>query len=87
MKKKRKVYLLHRSMKYKTFKMLQDKLVKNDGIIPQNTDKVLWEMFRDGKILLWFDTKYPGDMKLGLEYPKLPKSAETFVLNSLSSHL
>lgn len=68
--KKKHIYVLDHKLKWKTFKALQDKLVKQSGPVPQNIDKILWEMLRDKRIYCWFDSEFKNDMKLGLELPK-----------------
>lgn len=69
--REKKIYVLSPDIKWKTFKLLQDKLVTKDGgPTPQNFDRILWEMLRSKWIYCWFDPKLPGDMKMGPELPK-----------------
>ena len=68
--KKEPIYLLDHKLKWKTFKELQDKLVKDSGPTPMGIDKVLWKMMRDRKIYCWFDKDMPNDMGLGIKLPK-----------------
>ena len=70
MTSKQPIYLLDLKLKWKTFKILQDKLVKDSGPKPMNGEKMLWEMMRAKQILCWFDPLYPNDMKIGLKLPK-----------------
>ncbi len=63
-------FLLDHKLKWKTFKKLHDKLVKDSGPTPIHGDKILWEMMRDKKIYCWFDDKMPNDMAIGLKLPK-----------------
>ena len=64
------IYLLDSKLKWKVFKILQEKLVKDSGPTPQHGDKVLWEMMRDKQIYCWFDQLNKGDMNLGFKIPK-----------------
>ncbi len=70
MKKKKTIYLLDYKLKWKTFKLLRDKLVKQTGPIPERADKILWQMMKDKKILCWFSEDFPNDMHIGLKFPK-----------------
>ena len=69
-KKKPPIYLLDHKLKWKAFKILQDKLVKDSGLIPVHGDKTLWEMMKAKRLLCWFDPYVEGDMRLGLKLPK-----------------
>lgn len=64
------IYMLDPKMKWSTFKLLQDKLVKQSGPVPEHGDKILWEMLRAKQIYCWFDEKLPNDMAIGLKLPK-----------------
>ena len=70
MKKKEPIYVLDHRLRWKVFKLLQDKLVKLSGPVPEQGDKMLWQMMRDKEIYCWFDDGFKNDMKLGLELPK-----------------
>ena len=70
MKNKKTLYLLDSKISWKTFKMLQDKLVKDSGPTPKHGDKVLWQMLRKKQIYCWFADDMPNDMGIGLEIPK-----------------
>lgn len=67
---KKPIYLLAPELKWKAFKELQDKLVKDSGPTAIALPKVLWQMNKEKKILCWFDPKIKGDMRLGFELPK-----------------
>ena len=64
------LYLLSPKIKWRAFKLLNDKLVKGGGVEPKHIDKVLWEMIRDKKIYCWFCKDWPNDMGLGLKVPR-----------------
>lgn len=68
--KKKPIYLLDPKLKWKVFKLLQDRLVRDSGPVAVQFPKVLWQMMRDKKIYCWFDPYIKEDMKLGLELPK-----------------
>jgi len=70
--KKKHIYVLDHKLKWKVFKTLQDKFVKQNGPVPQNMDKVLWHMLKDKQIYCWFDPEIKNDMRL----VKLPKNKE-----------
>jgi len=67
------LYLLHHTIKWKTFKILQEKLTKDSGPVPVNGDKVLWRMLKDKKIYCYFCQEMKWDMGVGLEIPKCKK--------------
>lgn len=65
------IYVLSPEIKWKTFKKLQEKLVRDEGPTPEHGNKTLWQMLRDKQIYCWFDPKdMPWDMGVGLEIPK-----------------
>lgn len=63
-------------MSYKTFELLQNELVKDSGPTPLNSNKILWSLMKEKKILCWFE-KF-GDMKIGF---KLPKNCDIQILS------
>ncbi len=69
-KRKQPIYLLAPELKWKAFKELQDKLVRDSGPTPEQGNKSLWEMLRKKMIYCWFDPYIKGDMILGLKLPK-----------------
>lgn len=77
MKKIKKLYLVSDKIKWKTFKILQDKLVKDSGPIPVGIDKTLWKMVKEKKIYCWFCDEMKEDMGVGLS---LPAHKELFVI-------
>ena len=73
------IFVVSPKTKWRTFKLLQDKLVKDSGPVPEQGDKVLWQMIRDKQIYAWFTDEIPGDMALGV---KLPKGKKIRVISS-----
>ena len=61
------LYLLSPKIKWRTFKLLQDKLVKDEGPKPVHGEKVLWKMLRDKKIYCGFRDDMPGNMWIGVK--------------------
>jgi len=80
--KKKILYILSSKIKWKTFKILQDKLVRDSGPTPVGVDKILWEMLREKKIMCWFAEDMKEDMGLGLVIPKRYKKLEWQVIKS-----
>jgi hypothetical protein len=78
MKKFKTIYVLSPKIKWKTFKLLQEKLVKDSGPSPLHGDKVLWEMLRDKQIYCWFCDEMRDDMGVGI---KLPPAKEIQVIS------
>lgn len=76
MKHIKTLYLLSDKIKWKTFKLLQEKMVKQSGPVPKHGDKVLWEMLKEKKILCWFAEDMPNDMGIGTEIAKRYKNWE-----------
>lgn len=70
MRKKKPIYLLDPKLKWKAFKELQNRLVKQSGPVPVHGDKALWQMLKEKKIYCWFDPYVKNDMGLGLKLPK-----------------
>ena len=70
MKKKLPIYLLAPELEWKAFKELQNRLVKESGIVAVGMDKALWNMMQKNLIYCWFDPKIKGDMMLGFKLPK-----------------
>jgi hypothetical protein len=68
--KKKTIYLLDHRLKWRAFKKLHDKIVRDSGPSPKNMDKVLWQMMRDRRIVCWFGKDLPDDMGIGLKIPK-----------------
>ena len=62
-------YILDTKIKFKTFKLLQKRLVRDSGPTPVHGDRMLWEMLRDKQIVCWFAKDMPGDMGIGLKLP------------------
>jgi hypothetical protein len=80
MVKNKKIYLLDRKLKWKTFKMLQDKLVRDSGPVPMEVDKAYWHLLREGRILCWFADDMKNDMGIGLEIPARYKKWEKVMI-------
>ena len=68
--KHKTLYLLSPKIKFSTFQLLQDRLVKDSGPKPVEIDKVLWQLLRDKKIYCGFISGMKDDMWIGLEIPK-----------------
>ena len=51
--KNKTIYLLSPNISWKTFKMLQDKLVKDSGPKPLNGDKMLWAGATRARAISW----------------------------------
>lgn len=66
---KEPIYVLHHKLKWRTFKKLQDKLVRDDGPTPLHLDRELWKLLKEQKMLFWFDPLVKGDMCLGFKLP------------------
>jgi len=79
---KKTLYLLDPKIKWKTFKLLQDKLVRQSGPVPVQGDRVFWELLRDKRIYCWFASDMKNDMGIGLEIPKKYKNWEVKVIKS-----
>ena len=77
------IYLLSHDLKFKVFKELQRKLVKDSGPTPSQGNKVLWRMMRDKQIFCWFDSLVKGDIMLGTGLPT-GRKIET-ITNSLNN--
>ena len=67
--KNKTIYLLSPDISWKSFKKLQDKLVKDSGPVPVHGDKMLWGMLRKKLIYCWFSESLPNDMGVGLKLP------------------
>jgi len=65
-----KLYLISDKMKWKTFKMLQKKLVKESGPIGIGFDKAIWSLNKKKKLYCGFSTAIKDDMWIGLKIPK-----------------
>ena len=79
---KKSVYLLSPKIKWKTFKELQKKLVRDSGPIPMEAERIYWELLRDNKIHCWFADDMLNDMGIGFKIPKRYKNWEIKVINS-----
>lgn len=75
------IYLLSPKIKWKTFKMLQNTIIKDD-FKPLNGDKILWHMLKNKQIYCWFCDEMPNDMGIGLE---IPEHEHLYIINSPSS--
>ena len=79
---KKELYLLSPKIKWKTFKRLYKKLVRDSGPTPVHINKVMWEMLRDKQIYCWFAEDMPSDMGVGVEIPKRYKSWKIYQITS-----
>jgi hypothetical protein len=67
---KKTLYLLDHKIKWSVFKLLQDKLVKDDGPVPVKGDKAIWQLLKEKKIYCWFAEDLPNDLGIGLTIHK-----------------
>ena len=58
------------SISWKTFKLLNDRLVKDTGPVPVHGTRILWQLLREKKILCYFSNSLPNDMGITLKVPK-----------------
>jgi len=83
-KKKNKIlYLLDSKIRWRDFKKLQDKLVKDSGPTPVHGDKILWQMLRDKNIICYFAEDMPNDMGICLHIPDRYKSWKVVLIKSI----
>ena len=71
---KKKLYLLNPEIKWKTFKELQKRLVKDSGPTPIGGDRALWELLRKNLIYCWFAEDMSNDMGIGIKIPERYKN-------------
>ena len=64
------LYLLSPKISWKNFKMLINKLVKQEGIVAVHLDKVIWTLNKDHKLYCGFLSEMKDDMWVGLDIPK-----------------
>ena len=57
-------------MKWKTFKLLQQKLIKDSGPVGIGFDKAIWKLNKERKLYCGFTNEVPNDMWVGLKIPK-----------------
>lgn len=82
--KKLPIYLLAPELKWKAFKELQDRLVRDSGPVPVQGDKALWKMNKKHLIYCWFDPYMKNDMRLGV---RLPKNREIKVITNFNLYV
>ena len=68
-------YWFNPQMKWKTFKMLNDKFCHDSGPTPENGDKILWQMLKKRKINIYLDTKRIDDPII-ITLKNLPKNSK-----------
>ena len=83
MKKDKVLFLLDKNIRWRDFKKLQDKLVKDSGPTPMCGNKILWQMVRDKNILCYFAKDLPEDMGICLKIPDRYKDWEIKVIKSI----
>lgn len=81
-KRKKILFLLDKRIKWSTYKLLQEKCVRDSGPTPKNAEKILWKMNKDGEILLFFAEDLPNDMGVGLQLPERYKDWEIKLIQS-----
>jgi len=79
----KKIWVLDPKIKWKTFKELQRKLVKESGPVPKEADRMYWELLRENKIYCWFASDMPNDMGIGLKIPKKYKKYKVYIIKSV----
>ena len=67
-------YWFDPQMKWKTFKMLNEKFGRDAGPTPQHGDQILFRMLRERKINLYLDTRHASDPII-LTLKSIPKKA------------
>ncbi len=72
-KAKKVIYVLSPKISYKTYKLIQEKLVRPPDIKIQHIDWLLWKMLQEKKIYCWFSDDLKEDMGIGLKLPKYDK--------------
>jgi hypothetical protein len=65
---KKPIYLFSNKIKYKTFKTVMSKFPAGT-IVPENIDRILWELLRDEKIYIFLDTKSDDPVSISLKMP------------------
>ena len=78
---KKHLYLISPKIKWKTYKLLQEKLVHDSGPSPKQINRVFWGMIQDRKILAWFAGDMKDDMGLGTKIPERYKKWKIFILS------
>lgn len=77
------LYLISPKIKWKAFKIIQYKIIKDSGSTPKNGDKILWKMLRDKQIHCWFASDYKNDMGICL-YGTLPQKYKKWQIKLIS---
>ena len=79
--KKKILYLLSPNIKWKTFKLLQKRMVKDSGIVVMNFDRILWELLKEERIMCGFVDDMPNDLWISsIDIPKRYKDYEIKVI-------
>jgi len=66
---KKTIYILDYKIKWKPFKELHDKIVKDSGPTPEHIEKILWQLLRERRIYCWYAEDMPNDLGIGLKIP------------------
>lgn len=66
----KQIFILSPKIKWKTFKELNDRIVKDSGITAVGMDKVLWRLLRDNKIYCYFADDMENDLGVCTEIPE-----------------
>ena len=77
----KKLYLVSPKIRWKSFKVVNDEIVRDGGPKPKHIEKVLWQMIRDKLIIAWFAEDMPNDMGLGMKIPDRYKKWELNVIS------
>ena len=78
----KKLYILSPKIKWKTFELLQDALVKDSGPVIENGDKVLWSLLKKKRIICFFASDIKNDMGISLEIPKRYKKWKKAIVST-----
>lgn len=73
-----KLYVISDTISFKTFKLLQKRLVEKGSIEIVGFDKIIWEMIRDKKIYCWFEK----DKEMGIGV-SIPEAKETYTIKDI----
>jgi len=81
-KEKKTIYILDYKIKWKPFKELHDRIVKDSGPTPEHVEKILWWLLRERRIYCWFAEDMPSDMGIGLKIPPRYKKWKTEIITN-----
>lgn len=76
MKKEKAIYILDSGLSWKTFKKLNEGLSFDSGPVPVHGDRILWQLNKEKKITLFFDTEIENELFIG----KIPRGRKVYVI-------